>query len=114
MSFLIFYLRLFGTVHHIRIMVWAGIVAVVTFGVIYMITYIVACVPWPSEQDGFLDDRYFSRCFAIGPKLLLAGCYFGVIMDFYILFMPLSQVKGLVLTRKRKVGISLVFLTGSM
>ncbi|KAK8127364.1 hypothetical protein PG984_008472 [Apiospora sp. TS-2023a] len=113
-SFLIFYLRLFGTVRHIRIMVWAGIVAVVTFGVVYMITYIVACVPWPSDEAGFLDDRYFSRCFAIGPKLLLAGCYFGVVMDFYILFMPLSQVKGLVLTRKRKVGISFVFLTGSI
>ncbi|KAK8080786.1 hypothetical protein PG997_008604 [Apiospora hydei] len=111
-AFLVFYLRLFGPVRKVRIMVWAGIATVVTFGIAYMITYVVVCVPWSNEEYGWLDDRYFDRCFAIGPKLLLAGCYFGVITDFYVMFIPLSQVKGLVLPKKRKVGISFVFLTG--
>ncbi|KAK8042858.1 hypothetical protein PG994_013341 [Apiospora phragmitis] len=111
-AFLVFYLRLFGPVRQVRIMVWAGLAVVVTFCIVFMIIEIVVCVPWPSEHDGFLDDRYFARCLTISPNLFLGGTYFSVIMDFYILFIPLLQVKNLVLNKKRKIGISFVFLTG--
>ncbi|KAK8867729.1 integral membrane protein [Apiospora arundinis] len=111
-AFLLFYLRLFGPVRHIRLMAWAGLGAVVTFCIAYIIIYVTACVPHAGEDGGYLDDRYWSRCAAIGPNTLLAGCYFGVITDFYIMFMPMSQVKGLALPKKRKLGIGFIFLTG--
>ncbi|KAK8059272.1 hypothetical protein PG996_009202 [Apiospora saccharicola] len=114
MAFLFFYLRLFGTVRPVRIMILAGMAAVVAFFIAYLIVEIVTCVPWPSEHGGFLDETFQARCLYVSPRLLLAGCYFGVIVDFYILFIPLSQVKDLELPRKRKIGISFIFLTGLM
>ncbi|KAK7926926.1 hypothetical protein PG985_003924 [Apiospora marii] len=111
-AFLLFYLRLFGPVRQVRIMVWIGLGLVATFCIVYIIIELATCIPRPSDHDGFLDDVFFERCFAFAPKILLAGCYFGVIMDFYILLLPLSQLKGLGLPKKRKIGISFIFLTG--
>ncbi|KAK8033506.1 hypothetical protein PG991_002904 [Apiospora marii] len=113
-AFLLFYLRLFGPVRQVRIMVWIGLGLVATFCIVYIIIELATCIPRPSDHDGFLDDVFFERCFAFAPKILLAGCYFGVIMDFYILLLPLSQLKGLGLPKKRKIGISFIFLTGLM
>ncbi|KAK8119585.1 uncharacterized protein PG998_004211 [Apiospora kogelbergensis] len=111
-AFLFLYLRLFGTVRQVRIMIWAGLVVVVAFGIAYTIVEIVTCVPWPSEHDGWMSEEYQTRCLYISPRLLLGGCYFGVFTDFYILFIPLSQLRDLGLPRKRKIGISFIFLTG--
>ncbi|KAK8052207.1 hypothetical protein PG993_003592 [Apiospora rasikravindrae] len=113
-AFLLFYLRLFGPLRRVRVMIWAGLVAVVAFAIAYLIFEIVTCVPRPSDQGGFLDEEFQARCLYDSSKLLLAGCYFGIITDFYIMFIPLSQVKGLGLPKKRKIGISFIFLTGLM
>ncbi|KAK7908815.1 NAD(P)-binding protein [Apiospora marii] len=93
-------------------MVWTGISLVVTFCVAYIIIVIVACAPWPSEHDGWLDGRMAQRCNDIAVPLLTAAAYFSVLTDFYILAIPLHQVPQLRLSRKRKVGISFIFLTG--
>ncbi|KAK6853608.1 hypothetical protein PG995_010420 [Apiospora arundinis] len=111
-AFLFFYLRLFGPMRRVRIMIWAGLAVVVAFGIAYMIVEIVTCVPWPSEHDGWLDLSYQTRCMYVAPRLLLGGCYFGVFTDFYILLIPLGQIKDLGLPKKRKIGISFIFLTG--
>ncbi|KAK7955974.1 uncharacterized protein PG986_005196 [Apiospora aurea] len=113
-AFLFLYLRLFGTVRRVRIMIWAGLAVVIAFAIAYLITDMVTCVPWPGEHGGFLDETFQERCLYNSPRLLLAGCYFGVFTDFYIMFIPLSQVKDLGLPRKRKIGISFIFLTGLM
>ncbi|KAK8026394.1 hypothetical protein PG991_003450 [Apiospora marii] len=111
-SFLLLYRRLFRPVTHIKAMVWTGISLVVTFCVAYIIIVIVACAPWPSEHDGWLDGRMAQRCNDIAVPLLTAAAYFSVLTDFYILAIPLHQVPQLRLSRKRKVGISFIFLTG--
>lgn len=113
-AFLIFYLRLFGPVRQVRIMIWVGLAFVVTFCIAYIIIELVTCIPWPSDRNGFLDDAFWIRCSSTAPKLLMAGCYFGVVTDFYILFIPLSQMRDLDLPKKRKIGISFIFLTGLM
>ncbi|KAK8139431.1 hypothetical protein PG984_002811 [Apiospora sp. TS-2023a] len=111
-SFLLLYRRLFGTVTHIKAMVWVGIGLMATFYVAYIIIVTVACSPWPSEHDGWLDQEMAQRCNDIAVRLILAAAYFSVLTDFYILAIPLHQVPQLRLSRKRKVGLSFIFLTG--
>ncbi|KAK8066134.1 hypothetical protein PG997_012881 [Apiospora hydei] len=110
-SFFLFYRRLFRPVTHVKVMVWVGIALVTTFCVAYIIIDIVACAPWPSEH-GWLDPNTMKRCGAIAPKLVTAGAYFSVLTDFYILAIPLQQVPQLRLSKRRKVGLSFIFLTG--
>ncbi|KAK8124365.1 NAD(P)-binding protein [Apiospora kogelbergensis] len=111
-SFFLFYRRLFRPVTQVKIMVWIGISLVVTFCVAYMVIDTVSCAPWPSEHGGWLDPGVTRRCSAIAPNLVTAGAYFSVLTDFYILAIPLQQVPKLRLSKRRKVGVSLVFLTG--
>ncbi|KAI1453182.1 hypothetical protein F4805DRAFT_384402 [Annulohypoxylon moriforme] len=111
-AFLVFYLRLFGSVTHVRYMIWAGMAVVITFCVAFVIIDFVACAPWPSEDGNWLAPSLIDRCDRIAVDLVTAGAYFSVISDFYILFIPLHQVSKLGLSRKRKIGVSLLFLTG--
>lgn len=111
-AFLVFYLRLFQPFTHVRIMVWAGLGVVITFCVAFIITDLVACSPWPSEHGGWIDPSMISRCDSIAPDLVTAGAYFSVITDFYLLFIPLHMVPKLKLSFRRKLGLSLIFLTG--
>ncbi|KAI2615507.1 hypothetical protein GGR54DRAFT_292718 [Hypoxylon sp. NC1633] len=112
LAFLVFYLRLFYPVTHVRYMIWAGMAAVTTFCVVFVILDIVACAPWPSEQGNWIAPSLLDRCDRIAVDLITAGAYFSVITDFYILFLPLHQIPKLGLSRKRKIGVSLIFLTG--
>ncbi|KAI1211122.1 uncharacterized protein F4807DRAFT_466462 [Annulohypoxylon truncatum] len=111
-AFLVFYLRLFGHVNYVRYMIWAGMAVVITFCVAFVIIDIVACAPWPSEHGNWLAPSLTDRCDNIAVDLVTAGAYFSVISDFYILFIPLHRVPKLGLSRRRKIGVSLIFLTG--
>lgn len=85
---------------------------VITFCIAFVIIDLVACAPWPSENGNWLAPSLIDRCDRIAVDLVNAGAYFSVISDFYILFIPLHQVPKLGLSRKRMIGVSLIFLTG--
>ncbi|XXG95640.1 hypothetical protein Hte_001908 [Hypoxylon texense] len=111
-AFLVFYLRLFSPVKYVRHMIWVGMAVVITFCVVFVVIDLVACAPWPSEHGDWLAPSLLDRCDRIVVDLITAGAYFSVITDFYILFIPLHQIPKLGLSRKRKIGITLIFLTG--
>ncbi len=85
---------------------------VITFCVVFVVVDLVACAPWPSEHGDWLAPSLLDRCDSIVVDLITAGAYFSVITDFYILFIPLHQIPKLGLSRKRKIGVGLIFLTG--
>ncbi|KAI0903202.1 hypothetical protein F4824DRAFT_493250 [Ustulina deusta] len=111
-SFFVFYLRLFGTVTHVRYMVWAGMTVVITFCVVFVILDIIACAPFPSEHGNWVAPSLIDRCNRIAVPLITAGAYISVITDFYILFIPLHQLSKLRVSTRRKMGIGFIFLTG--
>ncbi|KAI1660722.1 hypothetical protein F4813DRAFT_348130 [Daldinia decipiens] len=111
-GFLVFYLRLFRPVSYVRFMVWAGISVVITFCVVNVVVPLVACSPWPSEHGDWIAPSLIDRCYPISINLRTAAAYFSVITDFYVWFIPLHQIPSLGLSPRRKVGVSLVFLTG--
>ncbi|KAI8622904.1 hypothetical protein F5Y19DRAFT_30540 [Xylariaceae sp. FL1651] len=112
-SLLAFYLRIFNAVPRLKILIWVGLVSVIGFGVVLVIATLTACIP----RNGDLDDvnalSPSSGCIAFVRKLTTAGTVFGVISDFYILFIPLHILPSMKLSRKRKAAVSSVFLLGS-
>ncbi|KAI1376583.1 hypothetical protein F4677DRAFT_418981 [Hypoxylon crocopeplum] len=111
-AFFVFYFRLFHPIKHVRVMIWAGMAAVIVFCLAFVIVDLVACSPRPNEHGGWLDPSMLDRCNRIAPPLITGAAYFSVITDFYILFIPLHQVPTFGLSQKRKIGISFIFLTG--
>ncbi len=93
-------------------MVWAGMAVVITFCVVFVTVDIIACAPRPSEHWNWMAPTLQDRCERTVIDLITAAAYFSVITDFYLLFIPLHQVPKLGLSRNRKIGISLIFLTG--
>ncbi|KAI1475540.1 hypothetical protein F4774DRAFT_276503 [Daldinia eschscholtzii] len=111
-AFLTFYLRLFSPVTYVRYMVLAGMALVITFCVVFVIVDLVACAPWPSEHGDWIAPSLIDRCSRISVPLITAAAYFTVITDFYVLLIPLHQIPTLGLSPRRKVGVSIIFLTG--
>ncbi|KAI1390091.1 uncharacterized protein F4822DRAFT_428435 [Hypoxylon trugodes] len=85
---------------------------VVTFCVAFVIIDLVACAPWPSEGGNWVAPSFIDRCGRISVPLITAAAYVSVFTDFYILLIPLRRIPGLGLSLKRKIGVSLIFLTG--
>ncbi|TVY78302.1 hypothetical protein LSUE1_G004229 [Lachnellula suecica] len=110
-AFFAFYLRLFAVVRHIRVMAWVGIAVVTTFCVAFVVADAVLCSPWPGEH-GWVDPDMVHRCGTKATKLITGASYFNVITDFYILFIPLHQVVTLNVSRAKKIGLCMIFLTG--
>ncbi|KAI0434888.1 hypothetical protein F5Y09DRAFT_295119 [Xylaria sp. FL1042] len=109
-GFLVFYLRLFGLVNHVRWMIWFGMTVIVGFAVIFFIIDLAACVPRAGET--FASPSVSERCNNISVNLVTAGAYIRVVTDFYILFIPLHQLPSLKLSKSRRIGVTLIFLTG--
>lgn len=65
-------------------------------------------------ETGWLAPSLVDRCNRIAVDLITAGAYFNVLTDFYILFIPLHQLPKLRLSKRRKIGVYLIFLTGLM
>ncbi|KAK6827593.1 hypothetical protein PG987_010934 [Apiospora arundinis] len=111
-TFLVFYLRLFGPKNYVRVMVMAGFVAISGFWFAWMIGYLVLSPPGSRFPEGYLAKGYQKHMAGIPTKLITAAGVFSVITDGYIMFIPLHQIPSLGLSYKRKWGISLIFLTG--
>lgn len=111
-AFLIFYLRIFKPIRHVRYMVWIGVGVVVTFCIAFVIIDIVACAPWPSEHGDWSAPSLIDRCERIAVDLITAASYMSVITDLYILIIPMHQLPSLNLSKRRKIGVGMLFLTG--
>ncbi|KAI1351315.1 hypothetical protein F5Y01DRAFT_128582 [Xylaria sp. FL0043] len=109
-GFLVFYLRLFGLVNHVRWMIWFGLTVIVGFAVAFFIVDLAACVPRAGET--YASPSVSERCNSISVNLVTVGAYIRVVTDFYILFIPLHQMPSLGLSKRRKIGVTLIFLTG--
>lgn len=92
-------------------MVWGGITVVVLFWLAFVITYLITAIP---GKEGFLDPGYRARMSHHPNTLITVAAYVSVLTDVYILIIPMHQVPKLGLSYKRKWGISLIFLTGTV
>ncbi|KAF2680026.1 hypothetical protein K458DRAFT_258050, partial [Lentithecium fluviatile CBS 122367] len=110
-TLLVFYLRVFFPVHHTRVMIWIGVVFTTVFYVACSIATIVLFVPPKGRKNGWMSTRPDSMTEALLQILSIQGVI-GVVLDFYILFIPMHLVVGLHLPFSRKLSVCGVFFTG--
>lgn len=110
LSILVFYLRIFKPVPWARIAIWIGLAAVLLFYVILNIVLLAICVP--RHGLTWLEMSTTPGWVTVGIRTSLAAGWFGTIADLYILAIPVRLVSTLNLSRKHKIGVIAIFLTG--
>lgn len=51
-------------------------------------------------------------CVEAEVKTAFAAAWFGTIIDFYILAIPIRFISSLMLNKQRKIGVLAIFMTG--
>ena len=107
-TILLLYLRIFWVNDMFRYCTWAVMAFVFSYVCSNILTQIVGCIPihlyW-QNVTGHCIDR------------LKAGVVFGsmnIISDLFIFILPMPMVWRLQLSRKEKLGVTLVFMGGGM
>jgi hypothetical protein len=110
MAMIAFYLRIFPAANAQRLL-WASFVLVGLYGTAFVLTAIFQCRPihyfwtkWDGEHDGYCANaNAISWANAIG----------GIALDFWILAIPLWQLRHLQLHWKRKVAVVVMLFVGA-
>ncbi|KYK53962.1 hypothetical protein DCS_05911 [Drechmeria coniospora] len=110
LSLSLFYLQIFlGP--SIRVLLWATVVFNVLYGVVFTITAIFQCSPVSYFWDQYLPGADGS-CININVFGWLNAAI-GVLIDLWMIGVPLCQVFRLHMHWKKKVGVAVMFLLGT-
>lgn len=109
-SILLLYLRIFTVKKEVRYMVYGGIVwSIITYGP-FFITTTWYCAPHKGEDWGM---AVLMRCSGFADWQIFVSVM-AVILDLFILILPLPLLKRLQLSRNKKIGLMVVFSTASL
>jgi hypothetical protein len=111
LSLLFFYLRVFpGT--RLRQLLWGTVIFDIFYGIVFVFAGIFQCWPvayywkkWDGEHSG--------RCID-GNALAWANAAVSIALDLWMIGLPMSQVVKLKLHWKKKVGVGLMFVVGTL
>lgn len=110
-SLFIQYYSLFWPLRWVRISVWIGATISTIFYIVCAIAGFILNSPWPGESmlEDILSQHYstFSR---FSPAIGVVG----MLVDLYLLILPIKAVMGLNMRTSKKVGLAVVFLTGAV
>ncbi|CAG8949654.1 hypothetical protein HYFRA_00007888 [Hymenoscyphus fraxineus] len=108
-SILLLYLRIFTVKKEIRYLIYGGIAwTIVTYGP-FIVTINWYCAPHIGEDWGL---KSLLRCSKFADWQIFATVM-GVILDLFILILPMPLLRRLHLSRNKKVGLIFVFGTAS-
>jgi len=103
------YSEIFHPFRWMRICVYIGIAFTTAFYVATSIVQIVLTAPRKGEtwlSHAFSDEEYASQ------KNAIPFASVGLVIDVYLLILPIKAIMDLQLAWKRKLAVGLVFLTG--
>ena len=110
-SLFIQYYLLFRPLRWIRVCVWIGASTSCLFYTAVSITAFALESPWPGESllDDILSWHYlkFSQ-FSVPTGVI------GMLVDWYLLILPIPAVLALQMSMGRKLGVLVVFMTGGL
>ncbi|TGJ80419.1 hypothetical protein E0Z10_g8347 [Xylaria hypoxylon] len=110
-TLLLLYLRVFAPNPRARIMIWFGLIFIVTFYTISVIIDLVTCLPHPGD-GGWESGPRGTRCEKEDELFAEVQGVVGAITDIYIFIIPMTMIAKLRLPRKRKIGVYGIFFTG--
>ena len=111
LSLLIQYYCLFKVRRYIRICVWIGATVSVIYYMAISISAFVLTSPWHGEP---LAETIVSWHYLKFADFAIPTGVIGMVLDWYLFFLPIPAVWALHLGTGRKVGILLVFATGGL
>lgn len=107
----ILYLQLFTTVRWLRLCSYFGLVFTCLSYTIF--TVLVFVWATPKKGESWLAHQT-SAAMQKELKLSVPQSIIGLVIDLYILVIPIIGVYDLTMTTKRKIGVMLIFLSGLM
>ncbi|GAP82405.1 putative integral membrane protein [Rosellinia necatrix] len=110
-TLLLLYMRIFSPNPRARVMIWAGLIFIVTFYTISVIVSLATCLPRASD-GGWLSQSRGSRCEKEDELFAEVQGIVGAITDIYVFIIPMTLLAKLRLSRKRKIGVYGIFFTG--
>ncbi len=111
LSLLFFYLRIFpGT--KVRQLLWATIIFDVLFGVVFVFIAIFQCQPISYYWTSW-DGEHKGTCLNING-LGWSNAAISILLDAWMLGLPLSQLVSLQLHWKKKIQVALMFIVGTL
>ena len=116
LSLFIFLLELFGSLLWLRRMTIAGIVITGLYYWAAMIAFVTMCSPSPTgphSQSSYLEGLRSDKCNKTRPMQVVTAAV-NMISDLYLILLSLPPVWSLKLPLCKKLGVSMIFLTGFM
>lgn len=110
-SLFIQYYLVFRPLRWVRIFVWIGATVSVVFYVTVSITAFVLNSPWPGESflEGILSWHFLKFADFSVPTGVI-----GILVDWYLLVLPIPAVLTLQMSVVKKLGVLTVFMTGGL
>ncbi|KAK4155837.1 hypothetical protein C8A00DRAFT_13162 [Chaetomidium leptoderma] len=107
---LFFYLRIFPS-SMVRRLLWGTVIVTVLYGVIFVFLAIFQCAPislywqgWDGEHEGMCLNK---------SAIAWSNAAISIVLDIWMLAIPLFQLKSLNLHWKKKIGVGLMFCVGT-
>lgn len=110
-SLFIQYYLLFRPLRWVRIAVWIGVIISTVFYVVVSLAAFILVSPWPGES--FLDD-ILSRHYLEFSGFSIPTGVVGMLVDWYLFFLPIPVVLRLQMSTGKKIGVLAVFMTGGL
>lgn len=111
-SMLLFYLRVFPYAQTRRLL-WGTLVVNGVAGVVFLFVVIFQCTPVSLYWTKFFDASATGKCLNLNA-ITWSNAAFNIVLDLWMLAIPLSQLHKLRLHWKRKLGIALMFFVGTV
>ncbi|MCJ1401458.1 hypothetical protein MMC11_004671 [Xylographa trunciseda] len=108
-TFFFMYLSIFGPMQWMRIASWLGLLANTGFYLAVLIANMIFSTPRPGQS---WQQAAFNEQGTLG--LSIPQAVGGLIIDLYILALPIIAVSKLQLPTRRKVGVILIFMSGAL
>ncbi|CAG8956288.1 hypothetical protein HYFRA_00003668 [Hymenoscyphus fraxineus] len=110
-SFFIFYLQIFDRIRWLRMAIWFGLVVNVLLNTFFTISSFIYATPKKGES---LLSHQTSNGEVKLMRMSVPQSSIGLVLDLYILVVPILGVAGLKMSARRKTGLVLIFLSGFM
>ncbi|KAF2228757.1 hypothetical protein EV356DRAFT_537812 [Viridothelium virens] len=112
-SLFVLYLHVFAPIRWLYLQVVCGIVATAVFYLTVLAINISLCYSKSGQSElAYANSMNQPKCLQAEPKISLAMGIMNVIIDVYMIIIPLPTIWLMQMPLKRKIGVSSMFLTG--
>ena len=112
-TFFIMYLHIFGPMRWLRLCGYAGATLTAVFYGAMTITTLIFTTPRHDDDNSWLS-HYVSKAGKHATVISVPQSVVGLAIDLVILILPIIAVLQLQLPKRRKIGVILIFTTGSL